>query len=335
VETADAKGTSHSVVRNPPALRPGDQVMLVSPSGPTRPERVERGIELLTHWGLRVLTAPNVYARAGYLAGSDEQRLADLNLALREPEIRGVLCTRGGYGVQRIVDGLDLAAVQADPKVVVGFSDITALQLALWRGARLATIHGPGAAWLDERTGPEAAESLRRAVMTDEPVVIAARPDEETFGVRIGGRAEGNLLGGNLCLLAASVGTVDMPDLRGAILLLEEVAEPPYKVDRMLVHLRRAGALDGLAGVAVGQFTECADGWPTSIVDVLTEHLFALRVPVLGGLPLGHGIDQLTVPVGVAATLDPDAGTLTTQPATTRSRPPAYRQREPAERSEA
>ena len=303
------------MVNNPPALRPGDPVMLVSPSGPTRSERVARGIELLTEWGLRVVTAPHVYKRTGYLAGTDDQRLGDLNLALRDPAIRGVLCTRGGYGMQRIVDGVDLAAVRADPKVVAGFSDITALQLALWRGAGLATIHGPGAAWLDERTGPEAAQSLRRAMMTDEPVLIRARDDEETSGIRMGGTAEGTLLGGNLCLLTATVGTVDFPDLRGAILLLEEVAEPPYKVDRMLVHLRRAGVVDQLAGVALGQFTECADDWPVSIVDVLTEHLSTWAVPVLGGLPIGHGQDQLTVPLGVTARLDPEAGTLTARSA--------------------
>ena len=303
------------MVLRPPALHPGDLVMLVSPSGPTRPERVARGIELLTHWGLRVETAPNVYARHGYLAGTDPQRLADLNWALRSASVRGVLTTRGGYGVQRIVDDLDFDAVRDDPKVVVGFSDITALQLALWRGARLATVHGPGAAWLDERTGPESAEALRRALMTAEPVMVAARDDEETAPVRLAGTAFGPLLGGNLCLLAASVGTPDRPDLRGAVLLLEEVAEPPYKVDRMLVHLRRSGCLDGVAGVAVGQFTECADEWTTTIVDVLREHLGALGVPVLGGLPIGHGRDQLTVPIGVPATLDATAGTLTVAPA--------------------
>ena len=300
-------------------LRKGDQVMLVSPSGPTRPERVARGVELLTGWGLRVLTAPHVYARAGYLAGTDAQRLADLNLALSDPTVRAVLCTRGGYGVQRIVDGLDLAAVLADPKVLVGFSDITALQLALWRGARLVTVHGPGAAWLDERTGPRAAESLRRAVMTGGPVTIAAREDEQTSGIRKGRAVQGTLLGGNLCLLTSSIGTPDFPDLRGAILLVEEVGEPPYKVDRMLVHLRRAGVLDGLAGVAVGQFSECADGWSTSIVDVLGEHLASWKVPVLGGLPIGHGRDQLTVPLGVPAILDPQAGTLTTDAAVIRT----------------
>lgn len=303
----------------PPVLRTGDLVMLVSPAGPTRLERLDRGTELLSSWGLRVRVAPHACERSGYLAGTDEHRLADVNLALREPEVRAVICTRGGYGVQRIVDGVDLAAVRADPKLVVGFSDITALQLTLWRGARLATVHGPGAAWLDKRTGPESAESLRHALMTDDPAVIKARPDEETSPVRVagaGGAVTGRLLGGNLSLLAASVGTVDMPDLRGAILLIEDVAEPPYKVDRMLLHLRRAGALDGVVGVALGQFTECADGWPTTIVDVLEHHLGALGVPVLGGLPIGHGRDQLSVAVGVPAILDVRASTLTVEPAT-------------------
>lgn len=294
--------------------------MLVSPAGPTRPERVARGIELLSGWGLTVRRAPNVFARTGYLAGTDGERLADLNAALRDETVRGVICTRGGYGVQRIVDGVDLEAVRADPKLVVGFSDITALQLHLWQGARLATVHGPGAAWLDRRTGPEAAASLRRATMTTEHVVVTARPDEQTAPVRLNaarGRVTGPLIGGNLCLLSASVGTIDQPDLTGAVLLVEEVAEPPYKVDRMLVHLRRSGVLDGVIGVAVGQFVDCADGWPTSIVDVLGEHLGALGVPVLGGLPVGHGRDQLSIPLGVPATLDAAVGTLTVEPAVT------------------
>ncbi len=289
--------------------------MLVSPSGPTRPERVARGVELLESWGLRVALAPDVYARHGFLAGTDAQRLADLNGALRDPGVRAVVCTRGGYGVQRIVDGLDLAAVRADPKIVVGFSDITALQLALWRGTRLATVHGPGAAWLDERTGPASAESLRAALFTAKPVVVARDPAAETAGVTVGGTAAGTLLGGNLCLLSASLGTPDFPDLTGAVLLLEEVQEPPYKIDRMLTHLRRAGVLRGLAGVAVGQFTGCADEWAVSIVDVLGERLGDLGVPVLGGLPIGHGMGQRTVPVGVPAILDAVTGTLTAEAA--------------------
>jgi muramoyltetrapeptide carboxypeptidase len=284
--------------------------MLVSPAGPLRPERLELGTKLLTDWGLRVTLGPNVHAKFGYLAGSDEQRLADLNLALRDPRVRAVFCTRGGYGVQRIVDRVDLAAVRADPKLVVGFSDITALQLALWRGAGLPTVHGPGAAWVPERTGPASAESLRRALMTVEPAVVPVDPSVESVPVRVAGKARGVLLGGNLSMLVSTVGTADMPDLTGAILLLEDVNEAPYKVDRMLTHLRRAGALRGLAGVALGHFTNCEDQWPTTIVDVLTEHLSSLGVPVLGGLPIGHGADQLTVALGTLSTLDADANTL-------------------------
>ncbi|MFY1624279.1 S66 peptidase family protein [Micromonospora sp. WMMD735] len=303
-----------SVLR-PPVLREGDTVLLVSPSGPTRPERVARGIELLTGWGLRPQVAPNAYARRGYLAGDDALRAADLNAAFADPRVRGVICTRGGYGAQRVVDLIDMAAVRRDPKVVAGFSDITALQFALWRGARLAGVHGPGAAWVDERTPLRSAESLHAALMTTAPVTVEAVPGEETYPVRVPGRAVGRLLGGNLCLITATLGTPDMPDLTGAVLLVEEVQEPPYKVDRMLTHLRRAGVLDGLAGVAVGQFTDCADGWDTTVVDVLTDRLGDLGVPVLGGLPIGHGPGQLSVPVGTSATLDATAGTLTVTPA--------------------
>jgi muramoyltetrapeptide carboxypeptidase len=272
-------------------------------------------VELLTGWGLRPVLAPNAYARQGYLAGADALRAADVNAAFADPEVRGILCTRGGYGAQRMVDAIDMAAVRADPKVVAGFSDITALQFALWRGARLATVHGPGAAWLDQRTPPHSAESLRATLMSTEPVTVARLTSEETASVLIPGTATGPLLGGNLCLIVSSLGTPDMPDLTGAILLIEDIEEPPYKVDRMLTQLRRTGVLAGLAGVAVGQFTNCADEWAVSVAEVLAERLGDLGVPVLGGLPIGHGVGQLTVPVGTPATLDATAGTLTVSPA--------------------
>jgi muramoyltetrapeptide carboxypeptidase len=228
--------------------------------------------------------------------------------------VRAVVCTRGGYGVQRIVDGLDLAAVRADPKLVVGFSDITSLHLALWCGARLATVHGPAATRLDERLPARAVAALEGAMTSDAPVTVHRDPAEETAAVCVPGPpVRGTLLGGNLSMLASSVGTRDLPDLTGAVLLLEDVAEAPYRVDRMLTHLRRAGVLGSLAGVAVGQFTACADEWPVSIVDVLAERLGDLGVPVLGGLPLGHGDAPLTVPVGVPAVLDVAAGTLTAE----------------------
>lgn len=284
------------------ALAPGDVVRVVSPSGPVDPGPLARGITLLTGWGLRVEVAPHALDRKGYLAGTDADRLADLNAALADPLVRGVICSRGGYGAQRIVDRLDLAAVRADPKVVVGFSDITALQLALWRGAGLPTLHGPGVAWGDERTPAESAESLRSAVMSTTPVLLKGETAD-------GPAVRGTLLGGNLSLLAASMGTKDQPDLRGGILLLEEVNEAPYRIDRMLTHLQRAGLFEGMVGIALGQFTRC--GSEDAVDDVLRERLDALGVPILGGLPIGHGYKQLTVPLGTDAVLDAAAGTLT------------------------
>jgi muramoyltetrapeptide carboxypeptidase len=297
-------------------LKAGDTVMLVSPSGPPARERVEAGIAMLTGWGLTVEVAPGAFERTGYLAGGDTSRLADLNAALRDHRVRAVICTRGGYGAQRIVDGIDIEAVRADPKLLVGFSDITALQITLYRRAELAGLHAPMAAWNPDRTGADSANSLRAALMTTDPVIVAVRAGEETEGVRISGPpVTGTLIGGNLCLIASTIGTPDMPDLTGAILLIEDVNEAPYKIDRMLTHLRRSGVLSGIVGVAVGQFTGCADGWSTTVVDVLTERLGDLGVPVLGGLPIGHGPGQLSVPVGVPATLDSTVGTLTAEPA--------------------
>jgi len=303
-----------------PVLRPGDTVALVSPSSAPDPERVARGVELFTGWGLSVRHGVDLYARYGYLAGTDTVRRAALQAALDDPQVRAVISTRGGYGAQRICDGLDLSRLVADPKVLVGFSDVTALQLALWRAARLASVHGPGAAWSDRRTPAASAASLRDALMTTAPVRLHRDPDGDTGALALpgagpGGPARGVLLGGNLCLLAASVGTRDMPDLTGAILLLEDVDEAPYRVDRMLTQLYRAGALHGLAGVALGHFTDCTASTGPGVVAVLHERLAPLRVPVLGGLPAGHGPGQLAVPVGVPAVLDVADGTLTVSPA--------------------
>ncbi|HEX5541804.1 MAG TPA: LD-carboxypeptidase, partial [Micromonospora sp.] len=147
------------------------------------------------------------------------------------------------------------------------------------------------------------------------PAVVKRVETEETASVVVPGLATGRLLGGNLCLIVSSIGTPDLPDLAGAILLIEDVDEPPYKVDRMLTQLRRCGALDGVAGVAVGQFTNCTDSWQVDVAEVIADRLGDLGVPVLGGLPIGHGVGQLTVPVGVPATLDATGGTLTVSPA--------------------
>ncbi|BBH68644.1 peptidase S66 [Actinoplanes sp. OR16] len=270
----------------PRPLRPGELVALVSPAGPVDAGRAEAAARVLAGWGLRYRFGRHALGRDGLFSGTDEQRLADLDDALRDPQVRGVICLRGGYGVQRIVDRVDFAALRRDPKLIMGFSDVTALHAALWRTTGLVSVHGPTGASL-----PASAEEARRVLMTADPVTL--------HGVKSAGSATGVLLGGNLTMLATSAGTPDQLDLRGAILLLEETNEAAYRVDRMLVQLRRSGGLDGLAGVAVGT------GLPREIIE---EHF---AVPALFGLPVGHGQRQSAVPLGAPAHLDAGAGTLT------------------------
>lgn len=280
----------------PNRLEPGDLVALVSPAGPVDAARVAHATGTLAGWGLKVRVGPHALDRTGFLAGSDEDRLADLNDALRDPSVRGVLCLRGGYGLQRIVDAVDYRAVRDDPKLVLGFSDVTALHLGLWAEARLATVHGPNAGLIEE--------TARHALMSGQPVTV------EGSSVVVPGRASGVLLGGNLTILAATAGTPHAPDTRGAVLLVEDVGEAAYRVDRALVQLARAGWLSGVRGVAVGQFTRCGP----AVEDVLADRLGRLGVPVLGGLPIGHEARQVAVGLGVPAMLDTEARTLTVAP---------------------
>ncbi|MBW6437443.1 LD-carboxypeptidase [Actinoplanes hulinensis] len=294
-------------------LRGGDLVALVAPAGAVPPEQAASAERILAGWGLRTRVGRHALGRHTYLSGTDDERLSDLNEALRDPEVRGVLCLRGGYGTQRIVDLVDFGAVRADPKMVIGFSDITALHVALWCETGLASVHGPTGGTLREILDCPTTAAARHAVMTTEPVVAVAGSDP----VVRAGRAEGVLLGGNLTLLASTAGTRHRPDLSGAILLIEEVSEEPYRVDRSITQLKRAGWFDGLAGVAVGQFTDCEPRkYPEFTVEqVLAGHLLDLGIPVLGGLPIGHGDQQTAVGLGVPAVLDAGAGTLTVEPA--------------------
>lgn len=295
-----------------PALWPGDLVRLVSPSSTPSPEGVDAARGVLASWGLEVDVADHALDAWGYLAGRDHDRLADLNEAFRDPRVRAVVATRGGAGAYRISDGIDYEAVRSDPKPVVGFSDITHLHLALWRECRLPTVHGCLA-------GDQAAATARSLLVAGGPVLVRSDTGACSARVHRGGRATGRLVGGNLSTLCHMVGA-GLPDLTGTILLLEDTREIGLgRVDRQLTQLRRAGALDGLAGVALGLFTGFDGyedrGW--DLADVLRGHLETLEVPVLGGLKIGHDgtgrdgePDQVCVALGSPAVLDADAGTL-------------------------
>jgi muramoyltetrapeptide carboxypeptidase len=302
----------------PPALKAGDRVRIVAPAYPGD-SRLDRGTEILESFGLVVEAGDHVYDTHGYLAGTDADRLADLNDAFRDPDVRCVFGARGGYGTQRIIDGLDVAAVRRDPKVFIGFSDLTVLHGKLWRSARLISFYGPLATWTDSRTGPSSIESMRAALMTTDPIVVTRNPAEPSSAVNIKGNAtgvaSGPLLGGNLTMLDESISTGDLPDLDGSILLFEDTGEAPYSYDRMLTHLRRVGALKRIAGVAIGQFNAASvPAGQQTAAQAVTDRLGDLGVPVLGGLLIGHGNGQLTVPLGAHATIDTTAGTLTIDP---------------------
>jgi muramoyltetrapeptide carboxypeptidase len=257
-----------------------------------------------------------VFDRRGhFLAGSDEDRLADINDALRDPGVRAVFSTTGGKGAYRIAHALDFAAAIRDPKPLIGYSDITILHLALWRECHLAGFHGPYVGWDHGYYGDDAADHMRRALMETEPITIRQDPREITSNIVIDGAATGILMGGNLGMIGRAVGWA-CPSFAGAILLIEAIDTFIGGIDGTLTQLRRSGCLDGLKGVAVGQFIRSAEPKPGkwSVIDVLYDQLGALGVPVLGGLPIGHGPRPRTIPLGTMATLDTTARTLTIEP---------------------
>lgn len=293
-----------------PMPRPGDHVRLVSPASFPSRELVAETTAVLESWGLVVEIGAHALDRRGFMAGRDEDRLADLDDAFRDPAVRAVIATRGGAGAYRIADDLDFAAVLADPKPMVGFSDITALHLALWRHCGLAGIHGFLA-------GDRSAAATRRLLMDGEPAILHRDPRAMTIAAEVPGTATGVLVGGNLGTVAHAVG-VGLPSLAGTILFLEaERTMGLGQIDRQLTQLIRSGALDGVRGIALGRFPGFEDftdrGW--TLVDVFKDRLGSLNVPVLGGIDVGHGPDPLSLPLGPAAVLDTETGTLTVEPA--------------------
>ncbi|MFI6079760.1 LD-carboxypeptidase [Streptomyces sp. NPDC051217] len=295
----------------PPRLRPGAKVAVVAPSGPVPADRLEAGLDIVRGWGLDPVVAPHVldlHRELDYLAGSDEARARDLQDAWCDPTVSAVLCARGGYGVQRMVDLLDWDAMRAAaPKVFVGYSDITALHEAFAARAGVSTLHGPMVAALTFLKDPATQESLRATLLEPEAVRTIGL---DTAGALVPGRAHGVTLGGCVSLLAADLGTpLARPSAAGGLLLIEDVEEEPYRMDRILTQLLRSGWLDGVAGVALGSWAGC--GPYEAVRTLMLDRLGGLGVPVAEELGFGHGPTNLTVPLGVPAVLDASADTTT------------------------
>lgn len=301
-----------TALTRPPRLRPGDRVALVAPSGPVPDERLDAGLDILRGWDLDPVVMPRTretHPALGYLAGADEARARDLTEAWCDPSVSAVICARGGYGVQRMADLADWTAMRAAaPKVFVGYSDITALHEAFAVRLGVATLHGPMAGATTFLKDARTQESLRATLFEPESVrTLHALDGARTM---VPGRTRGTTLGGCVSLLAADLGTEHArPSARGGLLLIEDVGEEDYRLDRILTQLLRAGWLDGVTGVLLGSWAEC--GPYEQIRAVLTDRLGGLGVPVVEEFGFGHGPTNLTVPLGIPAVLDADARTLT------------------------
>ncbi len=296
-------------LRHPPALRPGDRVAVVAPASPPDPEKLEAGIRRLEAAGLIVERGRTLSAHRGYLAGDDRLRANELNHYLQRTDIRAIFCARGGYGCLRLLPLLDYEAAAHAPKLLVGYSDITALHLALLHRARLPGLSGPMVAidWplLDDEAEQRFWELAQGIAPDPLPLIGSASPHVLRPGV-----AEGQLVGGTLSVLVRLIGTPYLPDLTGAILFLEDIGEAPYRIDGMLAHLRLAGVLDQLAGLVLGYFTDCSPATSTPsllLEEVFADYFGAAPYPVVTDFPYGHVPAKNTLPVGVQARLVADA----------------------------
>ncbi|WP_447730388.1 S66 peptidase family protein [Pseudoxanthomonas suwonensis] len=303
----------------PPALRPGDMVGLVSPSSATDDSlKLQLATEAMQALGFKVRAGEHYGDRRGHLAGSDADRAGDINRMFGDPEVRALVCVRGGAGAARLLPLLDYGLIRRNPKVLLGYSDITALHCAIQAQTGLVTFHGPIGSGSWNRF---VVDQFRRVFFQRELLEYRNPPDEDedelvprrnrTMTIH-GGRARGRLLGGNLSVLVGLAGSPYLPAFDGAILFLEDVEEAPYRVDRMLTTLKLAGVLDRIAGFIFGQCTDCEPGagyGSLTLEQVLDDHVRPLGIPAYRGAQIGHLREQFIIPVGGQVEMDADAGT--------------------------
>jgi muramoyltetrapeptide carboxypeptidase len=310
-------------ILKPLRLEIGQTVGVVAPSSPpNEPEGTRFAIDIVRSLGFTVKEAPHLFDRAGYLAGEDEARASDLNAFFSDDEVDAIFCVRGGYGASRLLPLLDYETIRSHPKILLGYSDITSLLLAIHQKTGLVTFHGPIAG---QMYSPYTLAELKKVLYSPQaPTLLGAAPPFETGEGRVDranritplvpGKAQGRLLGGNLSLVANLVGTPYLPDLSGSILFLEDVGEAIYAIDRMLTQLWLSGNLQKAAGIAFGKFTEPrTSAWSQNRLqeEVLAERVRSLGIPAVMGLMIGHVEDQTTIPLGCLAELDAEAGRLT------------------------
>jgi muramoyltetrapeptide carboxypeptidase len=298
----------------PPRLRKGGIIGLIAPaSTPSTEEAIEKGATYLENLGYRVKFGKHIRNINGYLAGTDKERAEDFNNMVRDKDVKAIFAIRGGYGTPRILQMIDYSTLKQNPKIIVGYSDITALQLAIFRKIGLVTFSGPMTGtdmWKD--FDPYTEEHFWRLITSTKRIVVLKNPIDEPLKILKTGNARGRMLGGNLSLIACLMGTQFLPKLRDSILFLEEVEEAPYRVDRMLAQLLNAGVLRKLAGLILGKFTDCLPTNPhdpqLTIEQVLEEYAEKILCPVMNNFQYGHIPRKLTVPLGLETRIDTKRG---------------------------
>jgi muramoyltetrapeptide carboxypeptidase len=307
---------------HPKVLRAGDTVGIITPStAVTDPDRLRTVARTMNYFGLRWKMGKSVGKRFTDYSSFVGERLDDLHAMFRDPEVRAVFALRGGYGSPQLLDRIDYDLIRRNPKIFLGFSDITALHLAIHKRAGLVTFHGPNVAsgfsnYTQQHFRRALFETAPVGKVTNPPETNELRPAHSLRAIRPG-KASGPLVGGNLSLVVAMMGTPYEVDTRGKIFFIEDVGEEAYSIDRMLTQLRLAGKFDAAAGLIFGECAGCgptdfqpSTASPYSLGETLDNILGQLKIPVLNGLTIGHTTDQLTLPLGVMATLDADNGTL-------------------------
>jgi len=291
----------------PNLLQPGDTAAILATSGPCDPIRLAAGVEVIKRMGLKPRVMESCHAKHGFLAGPDCLRLRDLHMAFADPDVRGIFVARGGYGAARLLPGLDFSLLRANAKVVVGYSDVTALHIAITQRCGFVTYHGPmPASDFYDGADPFTVAAFKRMIFASHSgdQHVLANPPGQPMTTIVPGCTAGRLIGGNLTLLAASIGTPYEVDTRNCILFMEETNEDPYRVDRMLLQLTQAGKLRDAAGFILGDFS------PQTLEALhipICELLAAQKKPTLAGLACGHTSPSLTLPIGHDVLLDATA----------------------------
>lgn len=298
-------------MEKPKKLKFGDTIGLIAPSSPTSTfERVEMAKEKIIQMGFKVKMGKSPYERYGYLSGTDKIRAEDINNMFADPEVNGIICLRGGYGTPRILDLIDYEIIRKNPKVFLGYSDITALHIVFNQIANLVTFHGPmvSSDMLGEFS-EFTKNSVFKTLMDSEVIGLIENPLGYEIETLQGGKAEGTAIGGNLSLISSTIGTAFEIDTKGKILFIEEIGEEPYRIDRMLNQLRLAGKLNDAIGIIFGDFNNCVPSdlnQSLGLEEVINDFIRPLKIPIISNFRAGHCEPQITIPFGIKISLDAD-----------------------------